>query len=76
MGPLILLACLVVWIGATYRYLFGKQNPFSLESLRPPAPREFDQKKRDKVLKQGEMTNVCAFVCGFKFFNERLGKSL
>uniref|UniRef100_A0A8C6SBK7 Si:ch1073-13h15.3 n=1 Tax=Neogobius melanostomus TaxID=47308 RepID=A0A8C6SBK7_9GOBI len=28
--------------------------PFSLESVRPPAPREFDQRKRDKVIKQGK----------------------
>ncbi|CAG06572.1 unnamed protein product, partial [Tetraodon nigroviridis] len=53
MWLLVLLAWSAVWIGATYWYLFGKRNPFSLESLRPPAPREFDQKKRDKVLKQG-----------------------
>lgn len=62
MWLLVLLAWSAVWIGATYWYLFGKRNPFSLESLRPPAPREFDQKKRDKVLKQGKTTE-CVFVC-------------
>lgn len=50
----------IVWVlflaGGSYWYLFGKRSPFSLESLRPPAPREFDQKKRDKVLKQGMVT--------------------
>lgn len=50
---LIILVWLGVWLGGTYWYLFGKPSPFSLESLRPPAPREFDQKKRDKVIKQG-----------------------
>lgn len=54
----VLLACLVIWVGGTYWYLFGKRSPFSLESLRPPGPREFDPKKRDKVLKQSKMTNV------------------
>ncbi|KAM6951875.1 inactive all-trans-retinol 13,14-reductase [Aplochiton taeniatus] len=53
MWLLILLAWLVIWVGGTYWYLFGKPSPFSLESVRPPGPREFDQKKRDKVIKQG-----------------------
>ncbi|XP_028264137.1 inactive all-trans-retinol 13,14-reductase-like [Parambassis ranga] len=57
MWLLILLLWLVVWVGGTYWYLFGKPSPFTLESVRPPAPREFDQKKRDKVLKQGFTVN-------------------
>uniref|UniRef100_A0A8C2XHN1 Si:ch1073-13h15.3 n=1 Tax=Cyclopterus lumpus TaxID=8103 RepID=A0A8C2XHN1_CYCLU len=47
------LAWVAIWAGGTYWYLFGKPSPFSLESVRPPGPREFDQKKRDKVIKQG-----------------------
>lgn len=58
MWLLVLLACVVIWVGGTYWYLFGKRSPFSLESLRPPGPREFDPKKRDKVLKQSKMTNI------------------
>lgn len=54
MWLLIILVLLVVWAGGTYWYLFGKGSPFSLESVRPPGPREFDQKKRDKVIKQGK----------------------
>ncbi|CAJ1080083.1 inactive all-trans-retinol 13%2C14-reductase [Xyrichtys novacula] len=53
MWLLIFLVWVVVWAGGTYWYLFGKKSPFSLESVKPPAPREFDQKKRDKVIKQG-----------------------
>ncbi|MEQ2225140.1 hypothetical protein ILYODFUR_014502 [Ilyodon furcidens] len=53
MWLLILLVWLVIWAGGTYWYLFRKPSPFSLESVRPPGPREFDQKKRDKVIKQG-----------------------
>jgi len=34
-------------------YLFGRRSPFSIESVRPPAPREMDQSKRDKVIKNG-----------------------
>ncbi|XP_077595177.1 inactive all-trans-retinol 13,14-reductase [Stigmatopora nigra] len=49
----VLVACFVAWLGFTYRYLFGKGRPFTLESVRPPGPREFDLKKRDKVIKQG-----------------------
>ncbi|XP_006790992.1 inactive all-trans-retinol 13,14-reductase [Neolamprologus brichardi] len=52
MWLLIFLVCLLICAG-TYWYLFGKPSPFSLDSVRPPAPREFDQKKRDKVIKQG-----------------------
>lgn len=60
MWLLILLAWLVIWVGGTYWYLFGKRSPFSLESVRPPGPREIDLKKRDKVLKQSKMTErVC-----------------
>ena len=65
MWLLIFLAWVVIWAGGTYWYLFGKPSPFSLESVRPPAPREFDQKKRDKVLKQGKATaKVCSFGDG------------
>ncbi|KAL6094586.1 uncharacterized protein ACO6RY_15961 [Pungitius sinensis] len=53
MWLLVFLAWLVIWVGGTYWYLFGKPSPFTLESVRPPGPREFDQKKRDKVIKQG-----------------------
>ncbi|KAM3859401.1 inactive all-trans-retinol 13,14-reductase [Diretmus argenteus] len=53
MWLLVLLACVLIWAGGTYWYLFGKPSPFSLESVRPPGPREYDQKKRDKVIKQG-----------------------
>ncbi|XP_077359741.1 inactive all-trans-retinol 13,14-reductase [Festucalex cinctus] len=53
MWLLVFVAGLVVWVGGTYWYLFGKRSPFTLESVRPPGPREFDQKKRDKVIKQG-----------------------
>ncbi|KAG7227691.1 hypothetical protein INR49_029453, partial [Caranx melampygus] len=53
MWLLIFLVWLILWAGGTYWYLFGKPSPFSLESVRPPGPREFDQKKRDKVIKQG-----------------------
>uniref|UniRef100_A0A8D3A6B7 Si:ch1073-13h15.3 n=1 Tax=Scophthalmus maximus TaxID=52904 RepID=A0A8D3A6B7_SCOMX len=53
MWLLVFLAWLVIWAGGTYWYLFGKPSPFSLESVRPPGPREYDQKKRDKVIKQG-----------------------
>ncbi|XP_026034026.1 putative all-trans-retinol 13,14-reductase [Astatotilapia calliptera] len=53
MWLLIFLVCLLICAGSTYWYLFGKPSPFSLNSVRPPAPQEFDQKKRDKVIKQG-----------------------
>ncbi|XP_068161650.1 inactive all-trans-retinol 13,14-reductase [Antennarius striatus] len=53
MWLVIVLVWVVVWAGGTYWYLFGKPSPFSLETVRPPGPREFDQKKRDKVIKQG-----------------------
>ncbi|XP_051969163.1 inactive all-trans-retinol 13,14-reductase [Xyrauchen texanus] len=50
---LIFVVCLLIWASGTYWYLFGKPSPFTLESLRPPGPYEMDQRKRDKVLKQG-----------------------
>ncbi|XP_026206288.1 inactive all-trans-retinol 13,14-reductase [Anabas testudineus] len=53
MWLLIVLVWLIIWAGGTYWYLFGKRSPFSIESVRPPGPRVFDQKVRDKVLKQG-----------------------
>jgi len=53
MWLLIFLVWLAVWAGGSYWYLFGKPSPFSLESVRPPAPREMDQRKRDKVIKNG-----------------------
>lgn len=53
MWLLIFLVWMVIWAGGTYWYLFGKPSPFSLESLSPPGPREFDQRKRNEVLKQG-----------------------
>ncbi|XP_053541042.1 inactive all-trans-retinol 13,14-reductase [Ictalurus punctatus] len=53
MWLLLLLVCFLIWAVGTYWYLFGKPSPFSLESLRPPGPLELDQKKRDKILKQG-----------------------
>uniref|UniRef100_A0A3P9LN49 Si:ch1073-13h15.3 n=1 Tax=Oryzias latipes TaxID=8090 RepID=A0A3P9LN49_ORYLA len=53
MWLLIAVLGLVVWAGGTYWYLFGKPSAFSLESVRPPGPREFDQKNRDKIIKQG-----------------------
>ncbi|XP_061563968.1 inactive all-trans-retinol 13,14-reductase [Cololabis saira] len=49
----IFLVGLAIWAGGTYWYLFGKRSPFSLESVRPPGPRQFDQRKRDRVIKQG-----------------------
>ncbi|KAM9831225.1 inactive all-trans-retinol 13,14-reductase [Neosynchiropus ocellatus] len=53
MWLLVLIVWLVLWAAGSYWYLFGKPSPFSLESVRPPGPREFDQKKRDRVIKQG-----------------------
>uniref|UniRef100_A0A3P9IR78 Si:ch1073-13h15.3 n=1 Tax=Oryzias latipes TaxID=8090 RepID=A0A3P9IR78_ORYLA len=53
MWLLIAVLGLIVWAGGTYWYLFGKPSAFSLESVRPPGPREFDQKNRDKIIKQG-----------------------
>ncbi|XP_004080644.1 putative all-trans-retinol 13,14-reductase [Oryzias latipes] len=53
MWLLIAVLGLVVWAGGTYWYLFGKPSAFSSESVRPPGPREFDQKNRDKIIKQG-----------------------
>ncbi|KAF6729996.1 putative all-trans-retinol 13,14-reductase [Oryzias melastigma] len=57
MWLLIALLWLLVWAAGTYWYLFGKPSGFSLESVRPPGPREFDQKKRDKIIKQGFSAN-------------------
>ncbi|XP_067286043.1 inactive all-trans-retinol 13,14-reductase [Pseudorasbora parva] len=53
MWLLIFLPCVLIWAGLTYWYLFRKPHPFSVESVRPPGPLELDQRKRDKVLKQG-----------------------
>ncbi|KAI4878480.1 hypothetical protein NFI96_018340 [Prochilodus magdalenae] len=53
MWLLVFLVSCLVWAGGTYWFLFGRRSPFTLESLRPPGPLELDQKKRDKVLKQG-----------------------
>ncbi|XP_033841101.1 inactive all-trans-retinol 13,14-reductase [Periophthalmus magnuspinnatus] len=53
MWLVVFLVWVLLWVGGSYWYLFGKRSPFSLESVRPPAPREFDQRKRDKVIKQG-----------------------
>ncbi|CAL1599926.1 unnamed protein product [Knipowitschia caucasica] len=53
MWLVVFLVWVLLWVGGSYWYLFGKKSPFSLESVRPPAPREFDQRKRDKVIKQG-----------------------
>lgn len=58
MWLLIFFVWLVIVVGGIYWFLFRKQSPFSLESVRPPGPREFDQKKRDKVIKQGKMIAV------------------
>lgn len=58
MWLLIVLVWLIVWAGGAYWYLFGKRRPFSLETVRPPGPRVFDQKERDKVIKQGKMINA------------------
>ncbi|XP_030630929.1 inactive all-trans-retinol 13,14-reductase [Chanos chanos] len=49
----VVFAMFLIWAVGTYWYLFGKRSPFSLESVRPPGPLELDQKKRDKVLRQG-----------------------
>ncbi|XP_066522096.1 inactive all-trans-retinol 13,14-reductase-like [Hoplias malabaricus] len=53
MWSLVLLVWFLLWAGGTYWYLFGRRSPFTEESVRPPGPMELDQKKRDKVLKQG-----------------------
>lgn len=62
MWLLIFLVWLIIWAGGTYWYLFGKRRPFSLQSVRPPGPRVFDQKERDKVIKQGKMINITIMV--------------
>lgn len=59
-----LLVCFLVWAVGTYWYLFGKPSPFSLESIRPPGPLELDQKKRDKILKQGEVSVHITILVG------------
>ncbi|KAF7705160.1 hypothetical protein HF521_020446 [Silurus meridionalis] len=53
MWLLVVLVWLLVSAIGSYWYLFGKPSPFSVESVRPPGPIELDQKKRDKILKQG-----------------------
>lgn len=53
MWLLIFLVNFVIMAAGSYWYLFGRPSPFTLESVRPPEPYEMDQKKRDKVLKQG-----------------------
>jgi len=60
MLPLIFLPFLVVPIVALairrfwrYWYMVGKPTIFSLDSVRPPAPREMDQSKRDAVISNG-----------------------
>lgn len=64
MWLLIFLVWVAIWVGGSYWYLFGKKSPFSLESVRPPGPREFDQKKRDKVIKQGKIMSCYFRVIG------------
>lgn len=54
MWLLVFLVCVLIWAGGTYWYLLRKPSPFTVESVRPAGPLELDQKKRDKVLKQGE----------------------
>jgi len=54
MWLLVFLVCVLIWAGGAYWYLFIKPGAFSVESVRPPGPMELDQRKRDKVLKQGE----------------------
>ncbi|KAK7134228.1 hypothetical protein R3I93_017592 [Phoxinus phoxinus] len=53
MWLLVFLVCVLIWAGGTYWYMFSKPGPFTVESVRPPGPLELDQRKRDKVLKQG-----------------------
>ncbi|KAI5617644.1 putative all-trans-retinol 13,14-reductase, partial [Silurus asotus] len=53
MWLLVVLVWFLVSAIGSYWYLFGKPSPFSVESVRPPGPIELDQKKRDKILKQG-----------------------
>ncbi|XP_036429271.1 inactive all-trans-retinol 13,14-reductase-like [Colossoma macropomum] len=53
MWLLVFLVWFLVSAGGMYWYLLGRRSPFTLESVRPPEPLELDQKKRDKVLKQG-----------------------
>ncbi|RXN25953.1 all-trans-retinol 13,14-reductase [Labeo rohita] len=53
MWLLIFLVFFLIWACGVYWYLFRKPSPFTVESVRPAGPLELDQKKRDKVLKQG-----------------------
>ncbi|KAG9267378.1 putative all-trans-retinol 13,14-reductase [Astyanax mexicanus] len=41
------------WAGGMYWYLCGRPSPFSEDCVKPAGPMELNQKKRDKVLKQG-----------------------
>lgn len=54
----------VIIAAGSYWYLFGRPSPFTLESVRPPGPYEMDQKKRDKVLKQGEWQRNASLTVG------------
>uniref|UniRef100_A0A3B1K6G1 Si:ch1073-13h15.3 n=1 Tax=Astyanax mexicanus TaxID=7994 RepID=A0A3B1K6G1_ASTMX len=42
------------WAGGMYWYLCGRPSPFSEDCVKPAGPMELNQKKRDKLLKQGE----------------------
>ncbi|XP_028990207.1 inactive all-trans-retinol 13,14-reductase [Betta splendens] len=53
MWLLIFSVFLLPWVGGTVWFLFRRRSPFSLESVRPPGPRVFEQRERDKVIKQG-----------------------
>ncbi|XP_007233620.2 inactive all-trans-retinol 13,14-reductase [Astyanax mexicanus] len=53
MWLLVFLVWFLGWAGGVYWYFFGRPSPFSEHCVRPPGPMELDQKKRDKVLKQG-----------------------
>ncbi|KAL4660500.1 putative all-trans-retinol 13,14-reductase [Arapaima gigas] len=57
MWLLVFLVGLVTMCYGTYWFLFGRPSPFSPESVRPPRKRIYDQKERDKVLKQGFSTD-------------------
>lgn len=53
MWLLIIWVSTLIWAAGTFWFLFKKPSPFSASSVRPAEPLELDQKKRDKVLKQG-----------------------
>ncbi|KPP64200.1 putative all-trans-retinol 13,14-reductase [Scleropages formosus] len=53
MWLLVFLVGLVACCCGTYWFLFGRPSLFLEESVRPPGKRVYDQKERDKVLKQG-----------------------